>query len=127
MFRASSYGSVLYLIAFGVAQGGFAAGKENQKAKISEPGRGPDWKGICAARQPADLQHHRGLAPIKTIVNDPIVNDSIPNDSIVNDSILERRRKLATTQNLRGAPRNGTLVVQCHLPMFWRRFLGGRP
>jgi hypothetical protein len=61
---------------------------KNQKAKISEPGRGPDWKGICAARQPADLQHHRGLAPIKTIVNDPIVNDSIPNDSIVNDSIL---------------------------------------
>jgi len=30
--------------------------------------------------------------------------------AIVNDSILEQLRKLATTRNLRGAQRNGTLV-----------------
>jgi len=39
----------------------------------------------------------QGLAAVKTIVN---------------ESILERRRKLATSRNLRGARRNGTLVVQ---------------
>jgi hypothetical protein len=27
-------------------QSGFAADKRNQKAKISAPGRGPDWGGI---------------------------------------------------------------------------------
>jgi hypothetical protein len=40
----------------------------------------------------------QGLAAIKTIVN----------DSILNDSILERRRKLATSRDLRGAQRNAT-------------------
>jgi hypothetical protein len=44
----------------------------------------------------------QGLAAIKTIVN----------DSIVNESILERRRKLATSRNLRGAQRDQPLVVQ---------------
>jgi hypothetical protein len=48
-----------------------------------------------------------GLTAIKTIVNDPIVNDSI----------LERRRKLATSQDLRGAQRNQPLVVQAFLPV----------
>jgi hypothetical protein len=59
-------------------------------------------KNLCArpwAGLGGDLH---GLAAIKTIVN----------DSILNDSILERRRKLATTRNLRGADRSGTLVAQ---------------
>jgi hypothetical protein len=33
---------------------------KNQKAKISETGRRPDWEGICAAREQANLQHCPG-------------------------------------------------------------------
>jgi hypothetical protein len=52
--------------------------------------------------QKAHLQHSRGLAAIKTIVN----------ESILNESILERRRKVAATWDLRGAQTKGTLVAQ---------------
>jgi len=62
--------------------------KENQKAK---------GKNLCAGPRAGLGRNLQGLAAIKTIVN---------------DSILERRRKLATSRNLRSARRNGTLVVQ---------------
>jgi len=58
--------------------------KENQKAK---------GKNLCAGPRAGWGRNLQGLAAIKTIVN----------DSIVNDSILERRRKPATSRNLRGA------------------------
>jgi hypothetical protein len=53
-------------------------------------------KNLCAGPQAGSGRNLQGLAAIKTIVN---------------DSILERRRKLATWRNLRGAQRNGTLAV----------------
>ena len=67
--------------------------EEDQKAK---------GKNLCAGPRAGLGRNLQGRAAIKTIVN----------DSIVNDSILERRRKLATSRNLRGVRRNGTLVVQ---------------
>jgi hypothetical protein len=62
-------------------------------------------KNLCAGPRAGLGRNLQGLAAIKTIVN----------DSIVNESILERRRKLATSRNLRGAQRNGTLAVQADL------------
>ena len=53
-------------------------------------------KNLCAGRRAGLGRNLQGLAAIKTIVN---------------DSILERRRKLATSQNLRGARRNGASVA----------------
>jgi hypothetical protein len=75
-----------------------AAKTENQKAK-REKSKG---KNLCAGPRAGLGRNLQGLAAIKTIVH----------DSIVNDSILERCRKLAASRNLRGAQRNGTLVVQ---------------
>jgi hypothetical protein len=66
-------------------QRGFAGNEGKSKGKNLRAG------------PPAGLGRNlQGLAAIKTIVN----------DSIVNDSILERRRKLATSRNFRGARRN---------------------
>jgi len=59
-------------------------------------------KNLCAGPRAGLGRNLQGLAAIRTTVN----------DSIVNDSIVERRRNLATSRNLRGAQRNGTLVVQ---------------
>jgi hypothetical protein len=61
--------------------------KENQKSKC---------KNVWAGPRAGLGRNFQGLAAIKTTVN---------------DSILERRRKLATSRNLRGARRNGTLVA----------------
>ena len=58
-------------------------------------------KNLCARPRAGSGRNLQGLAAIKTIVN----------DSIVNDSILERRWKLATSRNLRGARRNGASVA----------------
>jgi len=53
-------------------------------------------KNLCAGPRAGLGRNRQGLAAIKTIVN---------------DSILERRRKLATSRNLRGARRGVALVV----------------
>jgi len=74
-----------------VAQRGFAANERKSKGK-----------NLCAGPRAGLGRNLQGLTAIKTIVN----------DSIVNDSVLERRRKLATSPNLRGAHRNGTLIAQ---------------
>ena len=60
-------------------------------------------RGVFAAREQANLCYRRAARPQTKL------------SSIVNDSILERRRKLATSRNLRGAQRNGTSVAHaCH-------------
>jgi hypothetical protein len=130
------------------AQCGFAAIKENQKANPhgrmaaqahENAGRGagsgagapphgllPEGAGrgifetkgknLCAGPRAGLGKNLHGLAAIKTTVN---------------DSILERRRKLATSRNLRGARRNGTLVVLARRGGFAARLFGetevGRP
>ena len=79
----------------GYSQRGFAAKSKGKRQKSK-------GKNLCAGPRAGLGRNLQELAAIKTIVN----------DSIVNDSILERRRKLVTSRNLRGAQRNGTLVVQ---------------
>jgi hypothetical protein len=71
-------------------QSGCAAKKKIKRQKSK-------GKNLCAGPRAGLGKNLQGLAAIKTIVN---------------DSILERRRKPAASQNLRGAQRNGTLVVQ---------------
>jgi len=73
-----------------------AANKRKSKGKRQKS----KGKNLSAGPRAGLGRNFQGLAAIKTIVN---------------ESILERRRKLATSRNLRGAQRNGTLVVHWHL------------
>ena len=70
-----------------------AANKRKSKGKRQKS----KGKNLCAGPRAGLGRDLQGLTAIKTIVN---------------DSILERRRKLATSRNPRGAQRGGTLVVQ---------------
>ena len=74
----------------------------NNKRKSKGKRQKSKGKNLWAGPRAGWGRNLQGLAAIKTIVN----------DSIVNDSILERRRRLATSRNLRGAQRNQPLVVQ---------------
>jgi hypothetical protein len=84
-----------------VAQRGLAAKAKGKRQKANPHGRmaaqghenAGRGAGSGAGRVPDLPSRLRVPAAVKTIVN----------DSIVNDSILERRRKLATSRNLRGA------------------------
>jgi hypothetical protein len=79
-----------------VAQRGFAPNKRKSKGKRQKS----KGKNLCAGPRAGLGRNLQRLAAVKTIVN---------------DSILERRRKLATSRNLRGVQRNGTLAVRAFL------------